>query len=71
MEWSWSSGENEAERLAALTVAQINAKARTDLAEYTANRENTRAIGGLVGGIFTDVLKTGATNIIGKIPFFN
>ena len=68
MEWSWSSGENEAERLAAMTVAQINAKARSDLAEYQANRENTKAIGGLVGNIFTDVLKTGASNIIGKIP---
>ena len=63
MEWSWSSGENEAERLAALTVAQINAKARTDLAEYTANRENTKAVGGFVGGIFSDVLKAGAAKL--------
>ena len=63
MEWSWSSGENEAERLAALTVAQINAKARTDLAEYTANRENTKAVGGLVGGIFGGVLKSGVEGI--------
>jgi hypothetical protein len=71
MEWSWSSGENENERLAAMTIAQINAKARQDLAEYNANRKNAAGIGGFIGGIFTDVLKTGATNIIGKIPGFS
>jgi hypothetical protein len=64
MEWSWSSGENESERLAAMTVAQINAKARQDLAEYTANRENVKGIGGFVGDIFSGVLKAGVSKIL-------
>ena len=68
MEWSWSSGENESERLAAMTVAQLNAKSRTDLAEYNANRENTKAVGGFVGDIFSGVLKAGASSVFKSIP---
>jgi len=58
MEWAWSSSENELERLAAMTVAQINAKARQDFAEYTANRNSIRGIAGFVADIFKAGLTT-------------
>jgi hypothetical protein len=66
MEWAWSSSENEAERFAAMTVAQINAKARQDLAEYTANRESIGGIAGFVADIFKSSLTTKVTGLFGK-----
>jgi hypothetical protein len=67
MEFAWTSSENEAERLAAMTIAQLNAKARSDLGEYTANRNAIGQIGGLVADIF----KTPLTGLVTKLPFFN
>ena len=67
MEFAWTSSENEAERLAAMTIAQLNAKARTDLGEYTANRNAIGQIGGLVADIF----KVPFSNKMIKLPFFN
>jgi hypothetical protein len=64
MEWSWTSTENEAERLAAMTVAQINAKSRTDLAEYQANRADMTAIGGFMGDLFKKPLESGVGAVI-------
>ena len=61
MEWAWTSTENEAERFAAMTVAQINAKARSDLAEYQANRADTKGIFGFVGDLFKPVLDLGVS----------
>jgi hypothetical protein len=61
VEWAWSSSENEYERLAAMTVAQINAKARQDLAEYTANRESIGSIGGFIADLFKASLTTKVT----------
>ena len=68
MEFAWTSGDNEAERLAAMTVAQINAKARQDLAEYTANREDIQGITGFVGGLFKNVLTAGASKAVTSLP---
>ena len=68
MEFAWTSGDNEAERLAAMTVAQINAKARQDLAEYTANREDIQGITGFVGGLFKNVLSAGASKAVSSLP---
>jgi len=67
MEFAWTSSENEAERLAAMTIAQLNAKARSDLGEYTANRNSIGQIGGLVADIF----KVPFSNKMAKLPFFN
>ena len=61
IEWAWTSSENESERLAAMTVAQINAKARQDLAEYTANRESIGSIGGFISDLFKASLTTKVT----------
>jgi hypothetical protein len=61
IEWAWSSSENEYERLAAMTVAQINAKAREDLAEYTANKKSIGSIGGFVADLFKAGLTTKVT----------
>jgi hypothetical protein len=72
MEWAWTSTENEAERYAAMTVAQINAKARSDLAEYTANREDTKGIFGFVGDLFKPVLDFGVSKVFpGSKDFIN
>ena len=68
MEFAWTSGDNEAERLAAMTISQINAKARTDLAEYTANRSDIQGITGFVGGLFKDVLGKGASKAVSSLP---
>ena len=68
MEFAWQSGDNEAERLAAMTIAQINAKARQDLAEYNANRKDIQGITGFVGGLFKDVLSTGAKKAVTSLP---
>jgi hypothetical protein len=61
IEWAWSSSENEYERLAAMTVAQINAKARQDLAEYTENKKSIGSIGGFVADLFKAGLTTKVT----------
>jgi len=63
MEWAWTSTENESERYAAMTVAQINAKARSDLAEYQANRADTKGIFGFVGDLFKPVLDFGVSKV--------
>jgi len=63
MEWAWTSSENESERLAAMTVAQINAKARQDLAEYTANKESIGSIGGFVADLFKPVFASKVTSL--------
>ena len=63
MEWAWTSSENESERLAAMTVAQINAKARQDLAEYTANKESIGSIGGFVADLFKPVFASKITSL--------
>jgi len=68
MEFAWTSGDNEAERLAAMTISQINAKARTDLAEYTANRSDIQGITGFVGGLFKNVLGIGASKAVSSLP---
>ena len=46
-----------------MTVAQINAKARSDLAEYQANRADTKGIFGFVGDLFKPVLDFGVSKV--------
>jgi len=52
MEWAWTSAENNAERIAQMAMAELDAKVRKDLGklEIDANED------GAIGGFITDVL---------------
>lgn len=59
MEFAWTSGENELDRLSSLQLAQLNAKNSTDIEQYRSDRANTQAIGSFVGNILTPFAQKG------------
>jgi len=49
MEWAWQSAENSLDRVSALAVAELDAKARKEVAAEGASSSAGSAIGGLIG----------------------
>jgi hypothetical protein len=49
MEWAWTSAENQIDRNNALAIAELDAKARTDIASEQSSTAAGNAIGGLIG----------------------
>jgi hypothetical protein len=57
MEWAWTSAENNAERLAQMAMAELDAKVRTDLGKLEVDAEDSRAIGGFITDMFMSPFK--------------
>ena len=49
MEFAWRSGESDLDRIQALQLVQANADNSRSLAEFTADRQNSAAVGGFLG----------------------
>ena len=52
MEWAWTSAENNAERLAQMAIAELDAKARKDLGQLQIDADESNAIGGFITDMF-------------------
>jgi len=59
LELAFSAGESELDRISTLQIATLNNNSSRDLADFKADREDSRSIGGFIGSIFKDSL-TGA-----------
>lgn len=55
MEYAWTTADNEADRIAKLVIAQLNADTSINLAKLKQDYESSSA----VGGFFTDIIKMG------------
>ena len=65
MEWAWTSGENDKDRITQLSVAELNAKTSMDMQKLKTDAEES----GAIGGFFTDILTSPLTgSLLGKIP---
>ena len=60
MEWAWESAENQLDRVTDLAVAELDAKARKDIAAEQASTAAGSAVGGLIGTL-------GSAFITGKL----
>ena len=67
MEFAWTSGENELERISALQLAQLNTKSSRDLAEFAADRQNSANVGGFIGQILTPFATAGISSLAKSI----
>lgn len=60
VEYAFTSGESELERMTTLQLAALNADSRNSLAQFKQDREDSRSIGGFIG----EVLKSPITSIV-------
>ena len=67
MEFAWTSGENEFERLTSLQLAQIGAKNRTDLAQFAAERDDVANVGGFISQLLSPFATTGLSWLAKKV----
>jgi hypothetical protein len=67
MEFAWTSGENELGRLASLQLAQINNKNSRDLAEFAADRENSKSVGSFVKEVLSPFATVGISRLAGSL----
>ena len=67
MEFAWTSGENEFERLTSLQLAQIGAKIRTDLAQFAAERDDVANVGGFISQLLSPFATTGLSWVAKKV----
>ena len=67
MEFAWTSGENELGRLASLQLAQINTKNSRDLAEFAADRENSKSVGSFVQEVLSPFATVGISRLAASL----
>ena len=53
MEWAWTSAENNADRIAQMAMAELDAKVRKDLGNLQVDASESGAIGTFVTDVFT------------------
>ena len=61
LEFAFTSAENEADRVAGLQLAGLNIGANRDLAEFTADRQNSANVAGFVGDIIAPFAVAGVS----------
>ena len=59
VEFAFTSGQNESDRINLLQLAAINNKAQLNLQEFAEDRQDTRAIGGFINDLVTPVTEAG------------
>ena len=52
MEWAWTAGENDKDRILQMALGELSAKASADMAQLQLDAEES----GIIGGFFTDLL---------------
>ena len=52
MEWAWTAGENDKDRVLQMALGELSAKASADMAQLKLDAEES----GIIGGFFTDLL---------------
>ena len=67
LEFAWRSGENEIDRVQALQLVQAQAQNDRSVAQFTADRQNSAAVGGFVSGLFEPFAKAGISELISAI----
>ncbi len=66
MEWAWTSAENERGRISTQAIAQLQADAAFDIAQFKADADASAGIGGFIGDLLTsDLSKTVAGSVLG------
>ena len=63
LDLAFTAGESELDRISTLQIASLNNNASRDVASFTADRQDSRSIGGFIGDIFRPSL----TNVIGGL----
>ena len=56
MEWAWTSSENDSDRVVQMALGELSAKTTTDMQNLRLNAEESGAIGGFFGDLFTSNL---------------
>lgn len=56
MEWAWTSSENDSDRVVQMALGELSAKTTTDMQNLKLNAEESGAIGGFFGDLFTSNL---------------
>jgi photosystem II stability/assembly factor-like uncharacterized protein len=63
MEWAWTSGENDSDRLVQMALGELSAKTSADMQKLKLDAEES----GMIGGFFSTLLtsQTGGTILSG------
>tara|TARA_R110002020_G_scaffold380766_1_gene591928 strand:+ start:6865 stop:8505 length:1641 start_codon:yes stop_codon:yes gene_type:complete len=69
MEWAWTSGENEQDRITELSIAEINAKIEKYKADLNLSATQSAGLGKLFGEILTNPLAGSLLGGVFNIPY--
>jgi len=61
LEFAWTSGESELDRIASIQLAQVNAANTRELAEFQADRERSSQVGGFIAQVAQPFIQVGAS----------
>ena len=64
MEWAWTTAENDKDRVVQMALGELSAKTQADMMQLKLNAEESGAIGGFFGDLFTSQL---GGSIAGKL----
>ena len=63
LEFAWTSGESELDRMASIQLAQVNASNTRDLAEFQADRERSSQVGGFIAQVAQPFIQVGLSSL--------
>jgi len=69
MEWAWTSGENEQDRITELSIAEISAKIEKYKADLKLSETQSAGLGSLIGEILTNPLAGSLLGGVFDIPY--
>jgi len=62
MEWAWTTGENDKDRITQMALGELSAKTSADMAKLQLDAAES----GAIGGFFSDILTSQAGSVAGK-----
>ena len=63
LEFAWTSGESELDRIASIQLAQVNASNTRELAEFQADRERSSQVGGFIAQVAQPFIQVGLSSL--------
>ena len=63
MEWAWKSAESQLDRMNNIAIAELDAKARKDIASEQSSSAAGQAVGGLIGTVIGGAMEFGWGNV--------
>ena len=63
LEFAWTSGESELDRIASIQLAQVNAANTRELAEFQADRERSSQVGGFIAQVAQPFIQVGLSSL--------